>query len=326
MLSGLWTIAKNSFIEIIRQPVYVILLTMGMAMIAFSPAVTMFSMVEDEKLMVDIGLATMVLLGIAISVLSVTQTISREIERQTVGAILSKPVGRGLFVAAKFLGVTMAVAVAGWLLSLTLFITLRVGVPTAANYQADWPAMIAVVTPFLLAVAIGIYSNYFYRWSFSSTAVVFGALLYTVSMGLMLVVTPQWGLDLVPKVYLDRFLPEVATAAALVWLGVWVISSVALAASTRVNVMLNAIICLTVFFVGMISQFLFGQFADTSIPARVAQHIVPNLHVFWVGDALMHEVPLVPLRYLWTAAGYAGGYCAAMLAFAAFLFEKREVV
>ncbi len=326
MLASLWTIAKNSFIEIIRQPVYVILLTMGMAMIAFSPAVTMFSLVEDEKLMVDIALATMILLGIAISVLSVTQTISREIESQTVGAILSKPVGRAVFVVAKFVGVTMAIATAGWLLSLTLFITLRIGVPTSAAYEADWPAMIAVIAPFFLAVAIGVYCNYFYRWSFSSTAVVFGALLYAASMGLMLLITPEWGLDLVPQVYLDRYLAEVATAAGLVWLGVWVISSVALVASTRVNVMLNAIICIVVFFVGMISQFLFGQFADTSIPARIAQFIVPNLQVFWVGDALMHEVPIVPLRYLWTAAGYAGGYCAAMVAFAAFLFERREVV
>ncbi len=326
MLSAIWTIAKNSFVEIIRQPVYVIVLAIGMVLIGFSPAVTMFSMVEEEKMMVDVGLATIMLLGLALAVLSVTQIISREIEAHTVGAILSKPVGRVPFVVAKFLGMTAALALATYLLTIMLLNTLRVGVPSGATWEMDWPALLAMLLPALGAVAVGIYANYFYHWNFCSTAVLFGFFFYTVAMGMLLVVDSEWQFALVPSVFLERHAAQVAVAALLLWFGIWVIGSVALAASTRLNVMLNAITCFVVFFVGMSSQFLFGQFAEKSVAAWAAMRVVPNMHVFWVGDKLMQELPFIPLPYVGTAAAYAVGYCATMVMVAAFLFEKREVV
>ncbi len=326
MLSSTWSIARNSFLEIIRQPVYAILLVMGMALIGFSPAITMFSMVEDTKLMVDIGLATVMLLGIVIAVLSVTQTISHEIENQTVGAILSKPVGRFLFVVAKFVGVTMAMAVAVYLMTVVLVITLRIGVPAAAWWRMDYPALLGLVGPLLVAASFGIYSNYFYRWNFTSTAVLLALPLYTLSMGSLLLVDRQWQFALIPQVFAERHAGQVAMAALLIWFAIWVISSLALAVSTRLNVVMNAIICLAVFFVGMTSQFLFGQFAGRSVLAWTAVRIVPNLQVFWVADKLMHELPYIPWPYVGVAAAYAVGLCATMLMAAAFLFEKREVI
>ena len=326
MLSSLWTIAKNSFIEIIRQPVYAILLTMGMTLIALAPPITMFSMVEDEKLLVDMGLATIMLLGLVIAVLSVTQTISREIENQTVGAILSKPVGRVVFIVAKFVGVTVSMALATFLLIVVLLSTLRLGVPSTGSYVMDWPALLAEVVPFLIAVGLGIYCNYFYRWNFTSTAVLAAVPLYTAAFAVLLLVNKHWQFELIPGVFAQRNAGQVAIAALLIWLGIWVISSIALAISTRLNVVMNAVICFVVFFIGLLSQYLFGQFAEVSLAARIAQRIVPNMHVFWVGDKLMHEMPFIPLPYVGVAAAYAAGYCATMVAVAAFLFERREVI
>jgi ABC-type transport system involved in multi-copper enzyme maturation permease subunit len=388
-MSGFWAIAKNAFIEIIRQPFYAALLAAGMTLIAVSPVVTMFSLVEDEKLLVDMGLATIALLGLIFAVLSVTQTISREIEVQTVGAILSKPVGRLTFVLAKFAGVTMVMAASTYLLTVVLVITLRLGVPTTAAFKMDWPALAAELAPFVLAVVVGAYCNYFFRWNFCSTAVMAALLAYTAGLGVALVVGKDWRLDLLPAVFAERHALAVVWACVLVGLSVWVMGSIALAASTRLNVMVNAILCVGVFFVGAISQFLFGQFADlhaTTWPAWVllffaaaiaasilfavagpghpwlralggavlpacaialwwygdkgrelvtglgsayawiAWHALPNLHFFWVGDKLMQEFPFIPPTYVALAAVYAAAYCATMVAFAAFLFERREVV
>ncbi len=326
MLSGLWTIAKNSFIEVIRQPVYAILVVMGMVLIGFSPAVTMFSMVEDEKLMVDIGLATIMLFGIALAVLSVTETVSREIEDQTVGAILSKPVGRLVFVVAKFIAVSMAMALGIFLLGAVLMTALRIGVPSSVDHQMDWPALLVQIVPALVGIAVGIYANYFYRSSFTSTAILTALPLYVVGLALLLVVGPQWQFEVLPSVLAERHVGQVALAVLLVWFGIWVMTSIALAVSTRLNVVLNVIICLAVFFVGMTSQFLFGQFASDSAAAWVALRIVPNLYVFWVGDKLMHELPFIPLPYVGMTALYALGYAATMVALAACLFERREVI
>ncbi len=391
MLSTLWTIAKNAFLEIIRQPVYAILLAMGLALIAFSPTITMFSMVEDERLMVDMGLATILMLGVVMSVLGASQVISREIESETAGAVLSKPVGRLTFVVGKFLGVSIASFQTSMLLAIMLLMAMRMGVPSTAHYQMDYPSLLGELAPALGAVGLGLYANYFYRWNFTSTAMTLAVPFYVVGFLFLLIIGPDWHVDLIPEVFAVRHAGQVAWAALLVALGVWVLGSVAVAASTRLNVVLNVIVCLAVFFTGMTAKFLFGwagtsPITSTEVLAVVAAALmlafvfgpwrggallrgvavvgglggaavvgilavpplwalvrsfgvglvqaafwagyraVPNLEVFWVGDQLMQELPFIPPTYVAWVAGYALVFCAAMVAFAAYLFEHREVV
>jgi len=324
-LSSFWAITKNSFLEVIRQPVYAILLAAGMALIGLAPAITMFGMVRNNALMTDMSLATILLLGVAMSVFSATQLVSREIESQTVGAIISKPVGRLTFVLAKFVAISMAMALSSYLLTLTLLITLRIGVPSTADWRLDYPAFIAELGPLLIAAGIGIYANYFYRWNFCSTAVLSAFVLYSLGFGTLLFVNSGWQFEFMPKIFVERHCWQVARGAVLAFMAVWVLSSVALTFSTRLNVVPNAVLCFAVFFVGMITQFLFGRFADHSVLAWLALRVVPSLHVFWVSDQLMTEVPYIPLPYVGLAGLYAVGFCAAMVTFAAFLFERREV-
>jgi hypothetical protein len=60
--------------------------------------------------------------------------------------------------------------------------------------------------------------------------------------------------------------------------------------------------------------------------SRVAYHIVPSLQYFWVADQLMRPQPYIPLSFVGKSALYAGTWCAAMMAFGAFLFERREII
>jgi ABC-type transport system involved in multi-copper enzyme maturation permease subunit len=326
VLSTLWTIAKNALVEVIRQPVYAILLAMGLALIAFSPAITMFTMAEDEKMMIDMGLATMLMLGVVMAVLGASQVISREIESETAGAVLSKPVGRLTFVVGKFIGVSMATFQTSLLLGIMLMTAVRMGVPSSESFKMDYPALLAELLPALAAIGLGMYANYFFRWNFTSTAMVLAVPFYCIAFLVLLVVGPNWNLELIPQIFVQRHTGQLAVAVLLVALGVWVLSAVAVAASTRLNVVMSAIVCLAVFFTGMISQFLFGQYAGHSIIAWTAQRLVPNLEVFWVGDQLMQEAPFVPPTYVAMAGAYAVAFTCAMVVLAAFLFERREVV
>jgi len=258
LLRSLWAITKNSFIEITRQPIYGILLLVGVALIAFSPIITMFTLMEDVKLTIDMGLGTIFMVGIALAILSATQVISREIEAKTAGAIMSKPVGRFVFVAGKFLGVTLAMMLACYLFILFLVMTVRMGVPSEVRYKLDLPVFLAELGPFLLAVGLGIYANYFYRWNFTSTAVTLSVPLYTLGFLGLCLVDKEWGFDWFAGSFIACQGHQVARAGALVSFGVWIMSSVAVAASTRVNVVANVLICACVFFVGMVSQYLFG--------------------------------------------------------------------
>jgi len=431
LFGTLWAITKNSFIEIIRQPIYGILLAVGIALIALSPPITMFALHEDVKLLVDMGLGTILMVSIILAVLSATQVVSREIEAKTAGAIMSKPVGRFLFVAGKFLGVTLAMALASYLFILFLMMTIRLGVPSEADYTLDWPVFLAELGPLLVAAGLGLYANYFYRWNFTCTAVLCGLPLCTLAFVGLCLVKKDWSLDWFGTSFVESGADQAARAAVLVALGVWVMSAVALAVSTRAGVVANVMICLGVFFLGMVSHYLFGwtvvdpgvawapggeaeavqiagqvrgpdgagvagvrmmgapgsvttdasgrysiavrregsgkvtprklgyvfnppSRAYTGVAAEqtgqdftairyaagltqyasaagfglawLAYHAVPSLQFFWVADQLQRPEPFIPMDYVGRAALYAGAWCAALVAFGAFLFERRELI
>jgi len=278
LLSSFWAITKNSLIQAIRQPVYVLLLAAGMVLIAISPAITMFSMAEDEKLLVDMGLATILLLGAAMAVFGSSQIVTREIEDQTVGAIISKPVGRLVFIVSKFVAVGLALLMSTYLLTIMLLTTLRFGVLQRAAEQVDVPAVLGQIVPAVLAVALAIFGNYFYRWNFSSSVVGFAVLLYTISFGLMLMITPEMRFH--PRwmwyfLQFERNMPQVAAAAFLVFLSVMVVGGISVAVSTRGNTVVNTVVCVGAVFVCMVAQFLLrGVSTDIcQVPLVENQHV-----------------------------------------------------
>lgn len=332
MFSSLFAIAKNSFAELIRQPIYAILVGVGVALIALSPVIAMFTLMSGEKMVVDMGLATILLMGLVLAVLNASQIISREIDVKTAGTVISKPVGRLMFVLGKFLGVTAGMLVAAFLFIATLIMTLRIGVPEAAWVRLDYPAMLALIGAVFLSCIIGVHCNYFYRWSFSSTAILSAIPIFALSLGLLFIVNSRWQFDWMPLSFLMNNTYEVFLAAVLVFLGTWLISSVAVAASTRLNVVPNVAVCGAVFFLGMVSRYLFGpqvygQYSMwISVPASVFYHAVPNMQAFWVADQLMQPEPYVPLSYVGTVAAYTAAYVGAMVALSAFLFERRELI
>ena len=326
VLSSLWAITKNSFTEIIRQPIYGILVGIGLALIALSPLIAMFALLHNQKLVADMGLATILLTGIVLAVLSASQVVSREIDAKTAGTVMSKPVGRLLFVTGKFLGVTLALAAATYLFTVVLLMTLRIGVASDAAYRMDYPALLGEFAPFFVAMALAFYCNYFYRWNFPSTAVIVAVPLYALSFLVLLIVDGDWRFAGFAQGFAGKECYEVFLAAVLVFLGVWVISSIAVAVSTRLNAVPNVIICLAVFFVGMVSRYLFGQYAESSFPAWVAYRVVPFLEGFWVADQLMRPEPYIPLHYVGLAGAYAAMFSVSMVLFAAFLFERRELI
>jgi len=295
-------------------------------LIGLSPLFAMFALLQADKLVVDMGLATIMLVGIVLAVLGASQVISREIEAKTAGTVMSKPVERLLFVGGKFLGVSLAMAVAAYLFTVVLLLTLRIGVATTAAFRMDYPALLGELAPFFIAVGIAFYCNYFYRWNFPSTAVMMAVPLYAVSFLALLIVDKEWGFSGFAQGFAQKDCYEVFLAAVLVFLGVWVISSIAVAVSTRLNAVPNVIICAAVFFVGMVSRYLFGQYADTSYPAWVAYRLVPFLEGFWVADQLMQPEPYIPLHYVGLAGAYAVMFSASMVLLAAFLFERRELI
>jgi hypothetical protein len=113
-------------------------------------------------------------------------------------------------------------------------------------------------------------------------------------------------------------------ASVLVLMAVLIITSLALAVSTRFNIIATLSVCIGVFLIGLVTDYLFGRFADTSLLAKFCYFILPNLQIFWISDAI-YESNTVPLKYITITAAYALCYITAMLLIATALFQRRQV-
>ena len=110
----------------------------------------------------------------------------------------------------------------------------------------------------------------------------------------------------------------------LLFLAAIVIAALAVAISSRFNMMVTLSACMGLFLLGLISDYVFGRFAETHIWARVGRCLVPNLQVFWISDAI-YEGTQVPARYLLISGSYAIFYTVGILALAVALFQRRQV-
>ena len=103
-LTAIWAIATNTIREAVRNKVLYILLFFALVMIGTSFLLATLSYVERERILQDVGLASIRLFGAAIAIFIGVGLVHREVDRRTIYTILSKPVSRADFVIGKYLG------------------------------------------------------------------------------------------------------------------------------------------------------------------------------------------------------------------------------
>src|SRR5438552_16200088 len=91
------TIASNAFMELVRQPVFLLLMTCSAVFNVFLATVPYFGFGDDPKLVKDSTLAVMLLSGLFGAVLNASASVAHEIRSGTALAVLAKPVGRAQF-------------------------------------------------------------------------------------------------------------------------------------------------------------------------------------------------------------------------------------
>jgi len=320
MLFALYSIAKNTFTETLRQPVYAVIIVSALLLFILAPAISMYTLDEDVKMLRELGLSTLFLAGLFIAVFSATGAITEEIESKTITTVLSKPVARPVFVLGKFLGVAAAVILAHYLGTIAYLLAVRHGVLTTARDTMDIPVIVSATVVLSLAILISAYVNYNYDWNFPASAIVIAAILASFAVLFLTFVDKEWRFG----PFIGKFNPFDIYASLLLLMGILVLVALAVLFSTRMNVILTLICCVAVFLLGLISDWLYGQFAARFLWARIGSSLLPNMQVFWVSDAI-YETGKIPLSYLWQGLCYSASYTTAILALAIAFFQRRQV-
>ena len=251
-----FTIATNAFMELIRQPVFLLLMTASVLFEIFLAVPYYFAFGDETKLVQNSTLAVMLLSGLLGAVLSASASLAREIRTGTALAVLSKPVGRAQFFLAKYAGLAAA-------LTMLSYVNL-IGVLLASWMSFDaygktaLPALGIFGAGVVAAYALAGFSNFFLRRPFASDAVLALVAMTTLAAFLIFRFTRQMQ-TIGVEAHVDwRLVP----AGILILFALWILAALAIACSTRLDTIPTLAVCSAFFLIGLMSDYFFGTRAE----------------------------------------------------------------
>ncbi len=314
------TIAINAFMELVRQPVFLLLMTSAAAFEIFLATPYYFAFGDEPKLVKSSVLAVMLLAGLFGAVLCASASLAREIRSGTALAVLSKPVGRAQFLLAKYVGLAAALSLLTYVNLVAALLTSRMAFD--AYGSTDMVALGIFALALIVAYLLGGFSNFFLRRPFVSDAVFSLVFMVTVAFVVISFFNNKGKAQEFATGVDWRLIP----AAILILFALWIFAGLALACSTRLEVIPTLAICSGLFLMGLMSQYFFSEKAHAgSWWASVLYTVMPNWQLFWLADALDTGKNVYHWGMVATALGYVVCYVGAILALAVVFFEDREL-
>jgi ABC-type transport system involved in multi-copper enzyme maturation permease subunit len=166
MIGRIAAIAKNAFREAVRDRVLYNLVLFVLLLTGAAVFIGELSGGQERKIIVDLGLSAMLLFGAFIAIFVGVGLVYKEIERRTIYAMFSKPVGRGEFIVGKYLGLCLTLLVnvllMGTGVSIALLFVRRGWEPLALSI---WPTILLIYFELMILTGVALLFS-----SFSSPA------------------------------------------------------------------------------------------------------------------------------------------------------------
>jgi ABC-type transport system involved in multi-copper enzyme maturation permease subunit len=118
------TVAVNVFRESVRDRVPYNLVLFAVLLISSSYLIGQLTAGQDVKIIKDLGLAATSVFGLFIAIFIGIGLVSKEVERRSIYALLSKPVSRPQFIAGKYAGLVLTLAVNVTVMAAALYLLL----------------------------------------------------------------------------------------------------------------------------------------------------------------------------------------------------------
>lgn len=198
MIRPVWAIARNTFREAVRNKILYILLLVAVGMILSGIVLGKLSLDQHERVIKDVGLATISLFGVVIAAFIGVNLLYQELDRKTLFTVLTKPIYRWQFVVGKYVGMLITLGVMTVVMTAALMLLLA-----TQGVAPDAPLLAAILLLFLeltIVVALAVFFSSFSS-PFLSGGFTFGAFLLGRLSDQLQAVLPQLKLG-----FLERLL------------------------------------------------------------------------------------------------------------------------
>jgi ABC-type transport system involved in multi-copper enzyme maturation permease subunit len=301
-------VAIATFRESLRQPMFWLIFGLADMLIAVSMVVPYFTLGDDYKLMKQVGFDAVMLFTALFGLLTASISVNEEIEGRTAITVISKPVSRRQFFIGKYLGILLACA--------TMTLLLGWALTWALHIKPRFDPLDDVIDPMPFEVS---------RW-------------------------------LSPK--LDAAVPTVEGSAWARGMGAWfgetlahhigllrvfgqvmILLSICTALATRVQFVVNLVICLGFFLIGNLSPIMVhvtdrpenegnAALGLVRFIAQLFNAVFPSLDSFDMGPAIIRDTPLSTISFLGfvgTVLLYALIYTGISILAGLLLFEDKDL-
>lgn len=287
--NALRTLAFATYGEIVRKPLYPVLLLVFGAGIVLSKFLTLFSFYQEMNMVREMGIATLSFWAFIILVVLSGVVVTQELEDRTALSLLTKPLLRREFLLGKFAGLLLALIPGLVFLAGVLFLTL---------FWMAWPHLPMEDALLVRNAERGIGP---FRTIFASVWTHF--------------IVPSGGV--------------VLSGLLLSFLQSAVLASLAVSLAAFFPVVVSAAACLLLFILGNLSAYMVSSVEAAGIAplgwaARAISWVLPNLGYFNLQSAFS-EGRLISFGYAGLATAYASLYSGSVFFVSCSLFRMREV-
>lgn len=108
-MKAVWTIAKNTYREIIRDKILYGIIVFALLLVGLSLALGQLSFAEQARISANFGFTGIQLSAAILAMFVGSSLVSREIEKQTILTLLARPITRTQFLMGKFAGLTLVI-------------------------------------------------------------------------------------------------------------------------------------------------------------------------------------------------------------------------
>lgn len=255
MIAQIFAIARNTFFESLRQPITLVVVAAAALLLVLSNPLAAFTMGDDQRMLIDLGLATIFLAGAVLAAFLATNVLGREIVNRTALTVISKPVSRPVFILGKYLGVLGGLLLACLALTLVFMLVEMHAVLQTVRDPIHVPVILFGVGGGLLAVFAAVWCNYFYGMAFTSTVIFLSVPILLVAYVLSLNFEPDFG----RQPMMESFKGNTWLAVIALGTCVAMLAAIAVAVSTRLGQVMTLAVTVGLFVLGLLSDWIFGR-------------------------------------------------------------------
>ncbi len=286
-----YNIFKYSLKYCLRDPLYFVVLILSLVLIELFPLLAVFAFNEQIKMVFDSSMALILTFSFLLAILLADTLVYKEISSGNIMVLLSKPVEKHIFLLGKLAGLLFSLLIYIIICCVATLISCYVAID---QFNLNFSVFYIYYALIFIATGIGVLKNFLCRTSFIPATVIAILLFLGLQIGYLFITGSDF------FAYNGFNLLTLIKAMFLIIPAVCVMSAISIFISTRFGLMVNMIICFSMFILGLISDYLFGGYVENgSIFFNFLYAVVPNWQFFWVIDAATSGLSISLSYLLW---------------------------